>query len=179
MARREARRESQRRRADLTGEHAAGDAGQVVLALLFLAIWASDTFVLKYTTFLNQHVPLPVRIVLGAALTVLSGYLARTSLAIVFGERRETPHVIRKSVYGVVRHPMYLSEIVLYLGLLMMSISLAAALVWAVAILFLRHISLYEERLLLARFGEDYEQYMREVPMLIPRLGKMLGRGPG
>ena len=139
----------------------------------------SDTFVVKYTTFLNHHVPLPVRIALGAALTVLSGYLARTSLAIVFGERRETPHVIRKNVYGVVRHPMYLSEIVLYLGLLLMSISLAAALVWAVAILFLRHISLYEERLLLARFGEDYEQYMREVPMLIPRFGKMLGRGPG
>jgi protein-S-isoprenylcysteine O-methyltransferase Ste14 len=148
-----------------------------VLALLFLVIWVSDTFVLKYTTFLNQHVPLLVRITLGAVLVVLSGNLARTSLAIVFGERRETPHVIRKSVYAVVRHPMYLSQIVLYLGLLVMSISLAAALVWAVAISFLRHISLYEERLLLARFGEDYERYMREVPMLIPRLGNTGGRG--
>ena len=179
MPRQEVQREPQQRRADLTGEHAAGDAGQLVLALLFVVIWVSDTFVLKYTTFLNQHVPLPVRIALGAALMLLSGYLARTSLAIVFGERRETPHVIRKSVYRVVRHPMYLSEIVLYLGLLLISISLAAALVWAVAILFLRHISLYEERLLLARFGEEYERYMRELPMLIPRFGKGGGNGPG
>ena len=172
-------RGSQQRRADLTGEHGAGDAGQLVLALLFVVIWVSDTFVLEYTTFLNQHVPLAVRTSLGAALMVLSGYLARTSLAIVFGERRETPHVIRKSVYGIVRHPMYLSEIVLYLGLLLMSISLAAALVWAVAILFLRHISLYEERLLLARFGAEYERYMLEVPMLIPWFRKTGGSGPG
>lgn len=179
MSRQGVQREPQQQRADLTGEHAAGDAGQLVLALLFVVVWVSDTFVLQYTTFLNQHVPFPVRIALGAALTVVSGYLAKTSLAIVFGEQRETPHVIRKSVYGVVRHPMYLSEIVLYLGLLLMSISLAAALVWAVAILFLRHISLYEERLLLARFGEEYERYVREVPMLIPRFGKMGGGVPG
>ena len=179
MAQQNTQGDPRQQRADLTGEHGAGDAGQLVLALLFVAIWVSDTFVLHYTTFLNQHAPLPVRIFLGAALIVLSGYLARTSLAIVFGERRETPHVIRKSVYRFVRHPMYLSEIVLYLGLLLMSISLAAVLVWVAAILFLRHISLYEERLLLARFGEEYERYMREVPMLIPRFGKMLGSGPG
>jgi protein-S-isoprenylcysteine O-methyltransferase Ste14 len=44
-----------------------------------------------------------------------------------------------------------------------------AAVVWAVAIVFLHAISRYEERLLLARFGEAYEAYMREVPMWIPR----------
>lgn len=54
----------------------------------------------------------------------------------------------------------------------MLSISLAAAVVWVIAILFLHYISRHEERLLLARFGEDYEQYMREVPMWVPRLRK-------
>ena len=100
---------------------------------------------------------------------VLSGYLVKTSLSIVFGEEREKPDVIRKSVFGVVRHPVYLSEILFYLGLLMLSISLAAAVVWVIAIGFLHYISRYEERLLLARFGEDYEKYMREVPMWFPR----------
>jgi protein-S-isoprenylcysteine O-methyltransferase Ste14 len=172
MVRPDDEHELQRQRDDLTGEHAAGDAGQLVLAFLFMAIWALDTFLLDYTTFLNQYVPLAVRIALGLALLAVSGYLARTSIAIVFGEQREKPCVIRKSVFGVVRHPMYLSEIVLYLGLLVMSISLAAALVWGVAILFLRHISRHEERLLLARFGGEYERYMREVPMLLPRSWK-------
>ena len=166
------RRKAQQQRDDLTGEHAVGDAGQMVLACLFAVTWILDTFFLKYTTFLNHYVPPGIRIPLGVILFVLSGYLAKTGLSIVFGEQRERPGVIRKGVFNVVRHPIYLSEIWLYLGFLMLSISLAAAAVWVIAILFLHCISRYEERLLLARFGEEYEQYMREVPMWIPRLRK-------
>jgi protein-S-isoprenylcysteine O-methyltransferase Ste14 len=105
-------------------------------------------------------------------LLVVSGYLAKTGLSIVFGEKREKPIVIRKSVFNVVRHPIYLSEILLYLGLLMLSISLAALVVLLIAIIFLHYISRYEERLLLARFGEEYREYMQEVPMWTPRLQK-------
>jgi len=54
----------------------------------------------------------------------------------------------------------------------MLSISLAAAVVWIIAIGFLNYISRYEERLLLARFGQEYKEYIREVPMWIPRLRK-------
>jgi protein-S-isoprenylcysteine O-methyltransferase Ste14 len=172
MARQHTQGKAQQQRSDLTGEHAIGDAGQLVLACLFVATWISDTFFLKYTIFLNHYVPLGIRIPLGLVLLVLAGYLARTGLSIVFGEKRENPSVIRKSVFNVVRHPIYLSEILLYLGFLMLSMSLAAAFVWVIAILFLHYLSRYEERLLLARFGEEYKQYMQEVPMWIPRLQK-------
>ena len=159
-------------RDDLAGEHAFGDTGQMVLACLFAVTWILDTFFFKYTIFLNQYVPPGVGITFGLILLVLSGYLAKAGLSIVFGEERGKPGVIRKSVFGIVRHPVYLSEILLYLGLLMLSLSLAAAVVWVIAIGFLHHISRYEEKLLLARFGDEYEQYMREVPMWIPRLRK-------
>jgi protein-S-isoprenylcysteine O-methyltransferase Ste14 len=139
------------------------------LALAFAATWIADTFFLRATTFLNRHVPLGIRIPLGVLLLVLSGYLAREGLSIVFGEEREEPGVIKKGVFGVVRHPIYLAEILFYLGLLMLSLSLAAAVVWAIAIAFLHTISRYEEKLLLARFGQAYQAYMREVPMWIPR----------
>ncbi len=162
------RRKSIRHRDDLTGEHTVGDAGQIVLACLFAITWIADAFFFKYTTFLNQYITPGVRIPIGVVLLVVSGYLARKGLSIVFGEEREKPGVIRKSVFNVVRHPIYLSEILLYLGLLMLSISLTAAFVWILSIVFLHLISRYEERLLLERFGEDYEQYMREVPMWIP-----------
>ena len=165
-------KKAQQQRDDLTGEHATGDAGQIVLACLFAATWIADTFFFKYTTFLNQYVPLGARIATGVVLLVLSGYLAKTGLSIIFGEQRKNPGVIRKSVFGVVRHPIYLSEIVLYLGLLVLSISLAASVVWLIAIWFLHYISRYEERLLLIRFGEEYTWYMREVPMWFPRLWK-------
>ena len=172
MAHKHTQKRAQQQRNDLTGEHAVGDAGQIMLVCLFAATWIADTFFFKYTTFLNQYVPLGARIPSGVFLLVLSGYMAKTSLSIVFGEEREKPGVIKKGVFGVVRHPVYLSEILLYLGLLMLSISLAAAVVWVIAIGFLHYISRYEERLLLARFGEDYENYMREVPMWFPRLRK-------
>jgi len=170
MARQHSHRQAQQQRDDLTGEHALTDAGQMVLACLFATTWITDTFLLKYTIFLNQYVPVAIRIPVGVMLLALSGYLAITGLSIVFGETRETPGVIRKSVFGGVRHPIYLSEILLYLGLLILNMSLAAAVVWVIAIGFLHYVSRHEERMLLARFGAEYEQYMREVPMWIPRL---------
>ena len=165
-------KKSKEMRGELTGEHTFGDAGQIVLACVFAAVWIADTFFFKYTTVLNRYLPLAVRILPGAIVLVLSGYLARIGLSIVFGEVREKPEVIRKSVFGVVRHPIYLGEILLYLGFLILNISLAATLVWLIGVGFLYYLSRYEERLLLARFGKEYEQYMREVPMLIPRLGR-------
>ena len=159
-------------RDDLTGEHTFTDAGQLILACLFFAIWIADTFWLNHTTFLNHYLPFFARIALGVVLLIISGFLAKRGMSIVFGETREIPAVIRKSVFGVIRHPIYLSEIVLYLGCLVMSVSLAAAVVWIMAILFLHYVSRHEEKLLLSRFGEEYAKYMQEVPMWIPRWRK-------
>jgi protein-S-isoprenylcysteine O-methyltransferase Ste14 len=172
MAQENQQKKHHHHREDLTGEHKLGDAGQLVLFILFLAAWIGDTLFFEYTTFLNRYTPLYARIPLGAILLVLAGYLAAKSHSIVFGEVRETPGIIRKGVYNHARHPMYLSEILLYTGLLIMSISLAAAVVWIAAIAFLHYISRHEEKLLIERFGDEYEQYMREVPMLLPRLRK-------
>ena len=161
-----------RHRDDLTGEHPWGDLGQGLCAIAFAVVWIADAFFLNRTTFLNDRVPAGTRIPLGLVLLCLAGYLAARSLAQVFGQVPETPAVIREGLYRVVRHPMYLGEILLYLGFLMLSLSLAAAVVWVMALLFLHRIARYEERLLLARFGEAYAEYMRQVPMWIPRLIK-------
>ncbi len=172
MARKPSCKEEHKLRDDLTGEHTVGDAGQIILVFLFTVTWILDTFFLRYTTFLNHHVPQVIRITLGIIVLVLAGILAKKGMSIVFGEKRETPGVIRKSIFNIVRHPIYLSEILLYLGLLLLSISLAAAVVWIITMGFLHTISRHEERLLLERFGEEYEQYMKEVPMWIPHLRK-------
>jgi len=159
-------------REDLIGEYFASDAGQIILALLFSGTWITDSFFLEYTTFLNQYIPLAIRIPIGLVFLIISGYLSIKGLSIVFGEKREEPCVIKKGVFNIVRHPIYLSEIFLYLGLLILNISLAASIVWIIGIAFLHYISKYEESLLFARFGKEYEQYMKEVPMWIPRLRK-------
>jgi len=165
---RRSRRHENENRADLAGEYRWGDAGQIILAVLFILVWIIDSFILRYTTFLNGSVPVAVRIPLAVIFFVLAGTLSRRGLSIVFGEVRETPGVIRKGIFGRVRHPVYLGEILLYLGFLSLNISLAAAAIWLLAIGFLHYLSRYEERLLIDRFGDDYRRYMREVPMWIP-----------
>jgi protein-S-isoprenylcysteine O-methyltransferase Ste14 len=158
-------------RDDLTGERAGGDVGQLVFALLFFGTWVVDSFFLRYTTQLDALVPALVRKPMGIILLILSAYCAWSGLGIVFHEIRERPSVIRKGVFGVVRHPIYLSEVLLYLGLLLIHMSMAAGVVWLGASVFLYYLSRYEERLLLERFGQAYHSYMREVGMWIPRMG--------
>ncbi|MCK4812356.1 MAG: isoprenylcysteine carboxylmethyltransferase family protein [Candidatus Marinimicrobia bacterium] len=155
-------------RPDLTGEHKFGDAGQLISLFLFIIVWCGDSLFLQKTIMFNDVIPLYIHAPLGIVLLICSGYLAIKSINIVFGERRETPSVIRKGVYGIIRHPMYVSEILLYLGLICISISLAAIFVLILIIIFLYSISRYEEKLLLQRFGNDYQNYMNETSMWIP-----------
>lgn len=157
-------------RRDLTGEHSIGDLGQVLLLILFLAVWIVDSFVLGYTDFLGGLVPLALRIVLAILILAAGVYFAWAGHRVIFDEVRETPEVVRKGVYGRVRHPLYLGAILFYLGLLVLTLSLAAAALWLVIVGFYHFISRYEELLLRGRFGEKYVRYMNDVPMWIPRL---------
>jgi protein-S-isoprenylcysteine O-methyltransferase Ste14 len=155
-------------RDNLAGEHRFSDIGQLILYCLFMALWLSDIF-LEYSNFLNAHIPPAIRLPIGVLLLIIAGYMASSGLMIVFNKKAQTRGVIRKGVFRFVRHPIYLSEIILYSGLLILNISLAAALILVIAILFLHYISRYEEKLLLAKFGDEYRQYMKEVPMWLPR----------
>lgn len=160
-------------RKDLAGEHKKGDAGQLILSIIFFTVWLADSFFLEFTTFLNDIVPGAVRLSGGMIVMILAGYLSMTGMRIVFGEVRDKPQVIRKGVFGIIRHPVYLGEVLIYLGLLLFSISLAAAFIWIIIILFLYYISRYEEKILLEFFGEEYRRYMKKVPMWIPKCSSL------
>jgi len=162
-------REKVEDRDDLTGEHGAGDAGQAIFAVLFFAVWVADSFFLHLTTQLTLWVPSWVRGPFAVLLLGLSIYCAWSGLMIVFGEVRETPAVIRNGIFGVVRHPVYLSEVLLYAALSLFTLSLASGVVGLAATSFLYYLSRYKEKLLLKRFGEEYRSYMHEVGMWFPR----------
>lgn len=158
-----------KKRDDLTGEHAFGDIGQIVLLFLFLGIWISDSFICRYSLFLTPNLPLPLRLGAALCLWIPAAYLAGAGLKTVFIEVRDPPIVITKGVFRLVRHPVYLSAILLILGLLVFSLSLSALGIWVLILLFYIHISRHEEKLLLQKFGKAYEDYQNAVPMLIPR----------
>lgn len=155
-------------RKDLTGEHWLGDAIQLILLILFLTVWILDSFLLDFSTFPAAYVPGFIRWPAGVILLVMGSYLARSGMKAVFGTPQETPHVITRGVFSVVRHPIYLAAILFYAGLICMTLSLASAALLLVIIPFYRFISRYEETLLTERFGNEYREYMGKVPMLFP-----------
>ena len=157
-------------RNDLAGEHSFGDMGQIIALAIFLVIWTTDSFFIGYSSQFSDFAPIYFRIPLAIIIFIVAGYFAKQGLNIVFGEVREKPSVIRKGVFSIVRHPIYLGAILFYLAALVLFLSITAALVWVFIILFYIFLCRHEENLLLNKYGKDYEQYMSETPMLIPRI---------
>ncbi|MCI0513825.1 isoprenylcysteine carboxylmethyltransferase family protein [candidate division KSB1 bacterium] len=155
-------------RADLAGEHALGDLGQLILFIIFLIVWLTDIFWLHFSTPWANGLPWFLNIPLAVIILVLAGVLAQQGLKIVFEEIRVPPVVIRAGVFNLVRHPIYLGAILVYAGLLILAFSLAATVVWLIIMVFYHFIAKYEEKILLARFGADYAQYQQDVPMWLP-----------
>ena len=159
-------------RDDLAGEYKWGDIGQLILLIAFILVIIVDVYFLEISTGLHKLISLWVRLPLGLLFVLLGGMLARNGLKVIFGETRTEPRVIKKGVFGLARHPIYLGSILTYLGFLIFTYSIFGLMVWIIIIFFYHFISRYEEKLLLQRFGDDYKEYMKEVPMWIPKLVK-------
>jgi protein-S-isoprenylcysteine O-methyltransferase Ste14 len=86
-------------------------------------------------------------------------------------QSRQIEGLVTTGVFSKIRHPMYLSLILMYLGL---------AMAWGVVWMLLPSlffsalnvlIAIKEEEFLLRRFGHQYEEYMQEVPWrFIPKI---------
>lgn len=102
-------------------------------------------------------------------------YWRRLSIATLVGLPELSPtepgKLIKDGIYRVVRHPRYLSA-----GIGVVVNALVINYVGLYVLIFLAIpgpgylILLLEERELVERFGEEYRQFQREVPRLIPRL---------
>ncbi|MEW5799128.1 MAG: isoprenylcysteine carboxylmethyltransferase family protein [Bacteroidota bacterium] len=88
-------------------------------------------------------------------------------------------NLITDGPFGFVRNPLYVGNILMYVGCGIMSNALVpwlqiVALAWFV-IQYHLIVSREEEHLRQA-FGEEYEQYLKNVPRFIPRLTKYAGK---
>jgi len=157
-------------RADLAAEHPLGDAGQLLLGLIFMIVWVLDSFFLHWTVIFRQYIPWYVSAAAGGIIGAAAVYLALNAHRIVFAEVRETPAVIEKGVFRLVRHPMYLGSILLFLALTVASLSLASLAVLSSICLFYNHIAAYEEVMLEQKYGKPYLQYKARVARWVPGL---------
>jgi protein-S-isoprenylcysteine O-methyltransferase Ste14 len=81
--------------------------------------------------------------------------------------------LIATGMHGEVRHPIYLGHLLMQLGWAVSSGSAAGFICVAVALATGAVMLQMEERELMQRFGDDYREYRKQVPMIIPRSAKI------
>ena len=154
------------------GEHPWGDTVQIIFFVLFIVVWAADSFFLKKSTFLSGYVPLYFRLVLMTLAMIIAVYLAKAGHAVVNHEHRP-PGLVSKGAFRYVRHPLYLASLLFYFGLAVSTTCLFSFGLLLVIFLFYDYIAGYEENVLEVKYGEDYLDYKKSTGKWIPRLKSM------
>ena len=156
-------------RKDLAGEHRWGDTGQLIFLFIFIIGVVLDIFVIQFAFSIQTYVQWYIRVPIFIALFLISGYFAWAGLKKVFHEERKTLQVIDTGVFNIIRHPIYFGSLLMYLSFVVLTLSLIGFIIWSVIFVFYFYLCTYEEQLLIQRLGTKYEQYMKRVPMLLPK----------
>jgi protein-S-isoprenylcysteine O-methyltransferase Ste14 len=120
--------------------------------------------------------PDPPMAVAGAILALTGGLLcawAKLQLGRLFSVHlgvQQEHRLIRSGPYAIVRHPMYLGIIDFILGSALVWNDAALLVLAATFLVFFTMQLRFEEEILARHFGEEYVEYRRRVPPLIPRL---------
>lgn len=154
---------------DKKGEHPFGDAGQLIIFIVFMLVWILDSFILKKTVFAAQYIPFYIRLAVFVALFIAMYYILKACRFIIEGEERPG-YVVKTGVYKYIRHPMYIASMMPYLGFVILTTSLASLAVFLGSCFFYNYIADYEEKVLLNKFGRDYANYMKKTGRWFPRL---------
>jgi protein-S-isoprenylcysteine O-methyltransferase Ste14 len=93
-----------------------------------------------------------------------------SELGLKVSETHRPVKVVSTGVYGVVRHPQYLSGILGHLGVSVLLGSRDALLVTPIVLLAVYLLCWKEEKELIKEFGLEYKRYQDRVPMFIPKL---------
>jgi len=157
-------------RPDLAGEHLLGDTYQLVAFFLFTAAHILDYLVFGFPQLFWGQAYFWLRVSGGIFLLPLGLWLSLYGIRIVFGEYSETPIFRKEGMFSVVRHPIYLGAILVYLAILLVTLSVAGGIVWVGTIGLYHWLAKFEEERMTQVFGEEYRTYQRQVPMWLPSL---------
>lgn len=166
------KRSSHEHREDLAGEYKWGDIGQLVFVFVFIIGTILDLFLLKLSDSWQEFFLWYFRVVVFILLLLVAGYFAQRAHKKVFHEERKELMVIKTDVYAIIRHPMYFGSILTYLAFVILSASVISLVVFFVVVIFYFYLCRYEEQLLIQKLGDEYKNYMKKVPMLIPWIRK-------
>lgn len=118
----------------------------------FLFIWRAEPTVASYVAG-------TVIIILGELIRFISS-----------GTLKKFEGVTRNGMYRYTRNPLYIGSFLLGTGACVMGLDpLFSTVFFVFYIILYSRVILREEKYLVGRYGDDYMQYLQEVPRLIPR----------
>ncbi len=85
-------------------------------------------------------------------------------------ETHRTERIVTRGSYSIVRHPQYLGGLLSHVGISFLLSAMYSLLFTPLMFAIVYLISRKEEEELIREFGEEYEDYKKNVPMLIPRI---------
>jgi protein-S-isoprenylcysteine O-methyltransferase Ste14 len=137
-------------------EHPEGDKFQLMMLGVFLAIWITDSFVVR-ATILTSLGPWYLRTGAGALVVLAGVYLVNKSHKLVIDS--DELRLIDWGVYSLARHPMYLGIMLVYIGLAVSTVSTASLLILVGIFYVYDRIAEYEETQIIETMGEQYLEY--------------------
>lgn len=149
-------------------------SGRFILAVNFLGIWAVH-WLAMYDFSRDPTVNRKIIEILGISLIILAiiiNQAAIRKLKRLFDRMTIKPdhQLITIGIYRLVRHPVYLSYLLLFLGscTLLHSSLFTFILLNLVCGLWLNNRIAIEEEMLIAKFGEEYKAYQRKTRKILP-----------
>jgi protein-S-isoprenylcysteine O-methyltransferase Ste14 len=148
---------------------------------LLVAIWVAISFVAGFVTAPYRYVRLwPEWSWLGWAMFLLLGISVYHRVGRGFGREniigqselrpeQYTQRLVKTGIHGRIRHPIYLAHWLMLTAWTVGAGTGAAVGLWAFAALAGLVMIHFEDRELEQRFGDEYREYKKKVPPLIPR----------
>jgi protein-S-isoprenylcysteine O-methyltransferase Ste14 len=100
-------------------------------------------------------------------------YSLKKFLGLAKGADDEDEVFSSEGILAVVRHPLYSGTVLIVVGYCLFAPTYANLVTGLMIILYILVGIQLEEKKLFEQYGERYEQYKAEVPMLIPRPGSL------
>lgn len=149
--------------------------------IFWMGIWLSPQP--RFTIPILQNPPILVSVVdfsvslfhltISILFLMLSVWLAINGVretTLKASETHRTEKIVTEGVYSIVRHPQYLGGLLAHVGASFLLSALYSLMSTPLMIVLIYLISRKEEKELIREFGKKYEDYMKRVPMLMPRL---------
>jgi len=101
----------------------------------------------------------------GVILFCIGGLLVMLGWSKIFNNK---DHLVTDGIYKHIRHPQYLGILLATLSLIIYRFSPISLMLWPVLIVIYYRLARKEERDVESKFGEEYREYRRSVPMFLP-----------